>query len=219
MLLVVDLDGTLVDSLDDIRFGIRAALAAIGIAATDDLIDLCRRGVGLEVFYRRATGHAPGAADQRARFDRFVAAYRDAYAASPHDTRAYDGVADTLAALRARHPRLAVAVATAKRTAMARQVIDSVGLAPLVDAVVGSDGLPAKPDPAIVRRAAAAVRRPLAGAVMVGDTDRDVGAARAAGCVACAVTYGGWTRDELAALAPDYLLDRFADLLDVAALA
>ena len=50
---------------------------------------------------------------------------------------------------------------------------------------------------------------------MVGDTDRDVGAARAAGCVACAVTYGGWTREELAALEPDHLLERFADLLDV----
>jgi len=178
-------------------------------------MDLCRLGVGLEIFYQRALGADPYAPAERTRLDAFVDAYRTAYADSPHETQAYDGVADTLAALRREHPDLAIAVATAKRSDMAEAVVTGCGLRPLLDAVAGSEGLPHKPDPAVLRRAAERVGRPLAGAVMVGDTDRDVGAARAAGCVACAVTYGGWTRAELSALAPDHLLDRFSDLLGV----
>jgi phosphoglycolate phosphatase-like HAD superfamily hydrolase len=50
---------------------------------------------------------------------------------------------------------------------------------------------------------------------MVGDTDRDVLAAQAAGMRAIAVTWGGWPRDKLAALRPDALVDRFADLVQV----
>ena len=214
-LLIVDLDGTLVDSFADIRHGIAEALAVIGIEPTDELMDLCRLGVGLEVFYQRALGADPYADGEQSRLDEFVDAYRNAYAASPHEARPYDGVADTLAELRRRHPELAIAVATAKRTDMAEAVVQGCGLRPLLDAVVGSEGLPHKPDPSVLRRAADRVERPLAGAVMVGDTDRDVGAARAADCVACAVTYGGWTRDELRALGPDHLLDHFSDLLAV----
>jgi phosphoglycolate phosphatase len=214
-LLIVDLDGTLVDSFADIRHGIVDALGAIDVTPTDDLMELCRLGVGLEVFYERAVGRNAYADTERSRLDTFVDTYRKAYAASPHETLPYDGVGETLAELRQRHPELAIAVATAKRTDMARAVVEGCGLSPYVDAVAGSDGLPHKPNPAVLRRAAEAVGRETGGAVMIGDTDRDVGAARAAGCVACAVTYGGWTRDELAALEPDHLLERFSDLLDV----
>ncbi len=214
-LLILDLDGTLVDSFADIRHGIDIALRAIGVEPTAELMDMCRLGVGLEVFYGRALARDPYAAEESEQLDFFVDAYRAAYADSPHEARAYEGVADTLAAVRRERPDLAIAVATAKRTDMARAVVDGVGLTPLLDAVVGSEGLPHKPDPAVLRRAADRVGRPLEGAVMVGDTDRDVGAARAAGCVACAVTYGGWTRAELAELDPDHLLDRFSDLLAV----
>jgi phosphoglycolate phosphatase len=214
-LILLDLDGTLVDSFADIRHGIEIALGSIDVAPTDELMDLCRLGVGLEVFYERALGRDPYAPAEQPHLDRFVNSYRAAYAESPHPTLAYEGVADTLAALRERHPGVALAVATAKRTDMARAVVDDCGLGDLVDGVFGSEGLPHKPDPAVLQRAAAGVRRELAGAVMIGDTDRDVIAARNAGCLACAVTYGGWTRAELAALAPDHLFDRFADVLDV----
>ena len=214
-LLILDLDGTLVDSFADIRHGIEIALRAIAVEPTDELMDMCRLGVGLEVFYRTALERDPYAAQEADQLELFVDTYRTAYADSPHEAKAYDGVADTLAALRRGRPDLAIAVATAKRTDMAQAVVDGVGLMPLLDAVVGSEGLPHKPDPAVLRRAAARVGRPVQGAVMVGDTDRDIGAARAAGCVACAVTYGGWTRSELAALEPDHLFDRFSDLLTV----
>jgi phosphoglycolate phosphatase len=213
-LLLLDLDGTLVDSFADIRRGIVHAFAALGVAAEPAWLELCRRGVALEVFYRHAFGE-PRTAAERERRGRFVAAYRDYYLEHQENTRPYDGVADTLAWLRGSRAGLRVAVATAKRSNMAEAVVARCGLAHLVDLVQGSEGLAKKPDPAVLARAAARLDRPLAGAVMVGDTDGDVLAARAAGCRAVAVTYGGWSRDELHPLAPDHLIDRFEELREL----
>jgi len=207
--LIFDLDGTLVDSFADIRAAVIQAFTAIGRAAEGDLLTLCRRGIGLERFYEGATGRPP-VGDE---FERFVTVYRASY-----ETRGapFPRVRETLAELRRRLPRsVRFAVATAKRTDVARRVVESTGLAEWFDFVRGSDGLPHKPDPAVLHDIAAQTASSLDRAVLVGDTDRDVLAARAAGCASVAVTYGGWSRDELVAIAPDHLIDRFDELLDL----
>ena len=210
-LFICDLDGTLVDSFADIRRSIADALAVIDVEPTSELLDLCRRGIGLELFYLRATGRSPDGAD----FERFVAEYRRSYFHAQGQSRAYEGVGETLAEIRRRHPDLICAIATTKRTDMARRVVDSCGLAEFFELVRGSDGLPHKPDPAILEDIAQHCDRELCAAVMVGDTDRDVLAAKAAGIISVAVTYGGWTRDELAAIEPDHMIDRFGEVLSL----
>jgi phosphoglycolate phosphatase len=212
-LVLLDLDGTLVDSFADIAAGIRAACAGAGLAADDDVLALARRGVPLEDFYRPASGLEP----QGEGFARFADAYRAWYLPGCLSTTApYPGVRETLERIRTWRPRPRLAVATTKRTETARRVLEGTGLLPLLDAVVGSDGLPPKPDPAVLHAAAAAagggdVRL----ALMVGDTDRDIVAARRAGCAVAAVTYGGLPAEELARLAPDHLLAAFTELLQV----
>jgi phosphoglycolate phosphatase len=208
-LLIFDLDGTLIDSLADIRAGVIAALEAIGLPAADDTLALCRRGVGLERFYAHATaGRAPDGDELR----RFVGAYRASY--QPRGAP-FPGVRDTLAELRRRLPGVPFAVATTKRTDMARRVLAGCELAGAFELIRGSDDLPHKPDPAILRDVAARCAAALDRAIVVGDTDRDVLAARAAGCASVAVTYGGWTRAELSEVAPDHMIDRFDQLLDL----
>ena len=214
-LLLLDLDGTLVDSFADIRLGIAHAFAAIGLAAEPAWLELSRRGVALEVFYRQAFGRDPETAADRARLDRFVTAYRDFYLDHQDNTRPYDGVVDTLAWLRRHRPALRIAVATAKRSPMAEAVVTRCGLGHLVDLVQGSEGMARKPDPAVLERAAARLGQPLATAVMVGDTDGDILAARSAGCRAVAVTYGGFRRVELDPLRPDHIIDHFGELRDL----
>jgi phosphoglycolate phosphatase len=214
-LILLDLDGTLVDSFADIAAGVRAACAHIGVAAADDLVALVRRGAPLEEIYELAVGAA--VADDP-RFVAFAGAYRAHYFDGHgclSSTVVFHGVRETLEALRARAPRPRLAVATTKRTETARRVLAGVGLLPLVDEVVGADGLAAKPDPATLVEAARRVGVDVRHAIMVGDTDRDVLAARRAGCAAAAVTYGGMPREELAASGPDHLLDRFGELLAV----
>jgi phosphoglycolate phosphatase len=209
-LVLLDLDGTLVDSFADIAAGIRAACQGCGMTASEEILALARRGVPLEDFYRAAARLEP-VGEGFARFaDEYRASYLPGCAAT---TLPYPGVVETLHALRARAPRPRLAVATTKRTETARRVLEATGLLPLLDAVVGSDGLAPKPDPAVLRAAAAAAGGDLNGALMVGDTDRDVLAARRAGCAAAAVTYGGLSAEELARHRPDYLLATFSDLL------
>jgi phosphoglycolate phosphatase len=211
-LVIFDLDGTLVDSFDDIRAGIAAACRDIDTVADERLLKLATRGVALEDFFREATGREP--TEEAERFRRFVASYRHHYLpACVVRTRPFPGVPETLAALRAQSRTLAVA--TTKRTDTAERVVEGTGLAPLLHAVAGSDGLAHKPDPAVLRRAAALAGADLAGAVMVGDTDRDVGAAKAAGIPSIGVTWGGFEEHEMRALEPDHVITRFDELLSL----
>jgi phosphoglycolate phosphatase len=209
-LILLDLDGTLVDSFADIAAGVTAASTPTRAQAAAAALALVRRGAPLEEIYA-----ATGGGD---RFVEFAAAYRAHYfdaAGCIASTAVYPGVVDTLRALRELAPRPVLAVATTKRTETARRVLEATGLLPLLDHVVGSDGLAPKPDPAILveaaRRAGIDVRR----AIMVGDTDRDVLAARRAGAVSAAVVYGGVAEEELLLHAPDHVLRSFADLLAV----
>lgn len=208
-LVLFDLDGTLVDSFGDIVAGIRVACAAIDVPATPDLEKLATRGIPLEDFYRAACGtEAEGA-----RFDRFVDAYRACYLPGCLTTTVpFPGIPEVLAALRG---RTKVGVATTKRTETARRVLEGTGLLAHVDVVSGSDGLAHKPDPAVLRKVAGMAGVPVEQGIMIGDTDRDVGAARAAGCAACGVTWGGFAADEMAALAPDFVVRAPDELIAV----
>jgi phosphoglycolate phosphatase len=214
-LLIVDLDGTLVDTFDDIQRGMAVALDAIGVPATAELLALSRRGVSLEVYYRHALACDAADPDQRARFAAFVDAYLGYYTTHPHTARVYDGVADTLAELRRRRPGLRMAVGTNKRTDLARDVLARVGLADFFDLVQGSEHVARKPDPALLWLIAERLAADIGRTLMVGDSGADVLAAQRAGCTAVAVTYGGWPRHEIEALRPDRLIDRFSELLDI----
>jgi phosphoglycolate phosphatase len=214
-LLIVDLDGTLVDTFEDIQRGMSVALDAIGVPATAELLALSRRGVSLEVYYQHALARDATDPAERERFTAFVNAYLGYYATHPHSALVYDGVAETLAEIRRRRPGLRIAVGTNKRTDLARDTLARAGLLRFFDLVQGSENVARKPDPAllllIARHLEADVRR----ALMVGDSGADVLAAQRAGCTAVAVTYGGWPRHEIAELRPDRLIDRFSELLDV----
>ena len=217
-LLRLDLDGTLVDSFTDIETSVAAAMRAIGLGDGEGLMPLVRRGAPLEEFYAHVTGRDASHADEAEKLRSFASAYREHYL--PRcltTTRAFPGVAETLAAIRALPAPPIIGIATAKRSETARRVLEGTGLLDLVDVVAGSEGIPSKPDPAVLFRAASAAGIDVVHALMVGDTERDVRAARAAGCAAAAVTYGGLTEAELRGHAPDYLLPVFASLLDVLA--
>jgi phosphoglycolate phosphatase len=214
-LLIVDLDGTLVDSFEDIQRGMDVALHAIGVPATAELLALSRRGVSLEVYYQHALARDATDPAERERFTAFVNAYVAYYETHPHSARVYDGVAETLTEIKRRHPGLRMAVGTNKRTDLARDSVARAGLAHFFDLVQGSENVARKPDPALLLLIARHLEVDIGRALMVGDSGADVLAAQRAGCTAVAVTYGGWPRHEIAELRPDRLIDRFSELLDV----
>jgi phosphoglycolate phosphatase len=124
-------------------------------------------------------------------------------------THLYPNVRETLS----RFDGKKIALVTSKESDFARQLLEHFGLLAYFDCIIGGDTLPErKPDPKpvqeAIRRLACSVER----SVMVGDSENDVIAGRAAGALTCAVTYGFRTREQLLLTGPDVVLDGFEQL-------
>ncbi len=204
---VFDLDGTLVDSGRDIMLGVLAALADQGIdhLTLEDLDAYL--GYPLSEMYLILVPDCDARGLQR-----FVHIYRAHYCDHCTDhTRPYPGVVETLDRLAG----LDLAVATAKPTWSAVQILERLGLAHHFQLILGSERHRPKPDPGVLLTCAERLSVPPDRIAMVGDTDRDVLAAKAAGMRSIAATWGGWPREKLAALDPDALVDRPDQIPDV----
>ncbi len=205
--IVFDLDGTLVDSLDDILDSFLAAFDAVGLPRPERAAARALVGRPLGEMY---SPFAPAEA-----LAPLESAYREHY---PRHfvtrTRPFPGVLDLLGQLGERgYSRV---VATTKRPDAARALVEAVGLAGLLDHVQGTEGFPHKPAPDVILRGLAAVGG--AGEWMVGDTVSDIEAGRAAGLKTYAVTWGTHDAEALASAGPDALeatLTPLLHLLDV----
>lgn len=208
---VFDLDGTLADTSADLIAAANACFAArrMGVALdpVKDALTAFQGGRAmLRLGYQRL--HLPGAeALVEADYPLLLKAYEAAIATH---TRLYPGAAGAVATLRAQGYR--TAICTNKPEALARQLLDELGVAGLFDALIGADTLPTrKPDPAPYLAAVERAGGPGARSVLVGDTVTDVQAAQAAG-VACVLVSFGPEGQGIARLAPQALLHRFSDL-------
>ena len=187
-LAVFDLDGTLVDSLDDLHASVNHALRTVGLPlrTRDEVRGFV--GEGARVLVAKAV--AP--CDEL--FDPALEAWRAHYEEHCLDrTRPYPGV-EALLAGAAR----ALGVHTNKPGAVARKILDGLGLLPRFAAVVGGDDAPRKPDPTGLLRIMARVGASPPETVLVGDSRHDVATARAAGVAMVAVTWGLTSRAALA---------------------
>lgn len=199
-----DLDGTLVDSLDDIIDSFRQAFGELGLEAPEEAAVRLLIGKPLDEMY--------GQFVEASRVSALSASYRRHYPKNfTRNTRIFPGAVEVLGELRSRGYRLAVA--TTKRTEMALALVKAVGLAPHLDHVQGTDGFPHKPAPDVVLRAGEA----LGGEVewMVGDTVGDIEAGRAAGASTYAVSWGTQDADLLGQAEPDLLEPNLERLLEV----
>jgi phosphoglycolate phosphatase len=202
-LAVFDLDGTLVDSMDDLHGSVNHALAAVGLPPRTREEVRGYVGEGSRVLLTRAVGPHPELVEPA------IAAWRAHYEAHCLDrTRAFAGIEPLLAA--ASRP---LAVLTNKPGDLARQVLAGLGLLPRFVAVVGGDEAPRKPDPAGLLGIMAAAGAPPSGTVLIGDSRHDVGTARAAGVQMIAVTWGLSSRGDLAAAGATVFADVPAELL------
>jgi phosphoglycolate phosphatase len=201
-LAVLDLDGTLVDSLDDLHASVNHALAAVGLPprGRDEVHGFV--GEGARVLLARAVAPHDHLVEPA------LAAWRPHYEAHCLDrTRAYPGIPALLAGA-----RRVLAVHTNKPGPLARKILDGLGLLSRFSAVLGGDEAPRKPDPTGVRELMARAGSAPHETVFIGDSRVDVRTARAAGVALVAVTWGFGTRAELAAEGATALVDRVSDL-------
>ena len=174
--LVLDLDGTLVDSAPDLAAALNRVLAARGLAPLGLSEITSMVGDGVRVLIERAFA-ARGATPDDAAHAAYAEDYGRNFAVA---TRPFPGTEATLRDLAAAGWRLAVC--TNKPEAMARGVLASTGLAGFFAAVGGGDSFPArKPDPAHLLATIAAAEATPARALMVGDHRNDILAAQGAG--------------------------------------
>lgn len=210
---VFDLDGTLIDSADDLGAAANRLLAREGRRPLE--AGEVRRfiGDGTRVFVDRAwsatgTGVAGAELDDLAR--RFIAEYESDVAGL---TRPYPGAAETLATLKRAGLRLGVC--TNKPQAPAEQVIAALGLGAWVDMIAGGDRFAyRKPDPRHLLSALELLGVAPANAVMVGDNEHDMAVAHGAGTGAVLVSYG-YARTPLAEIEADARIDTLAELIDI----
>lgn len=210
-LLILDLDGTLLDTAPDLLGALNAVLAEEGLPEVEREVLALRFGHGaraliLEAYRLSGRIHeAEGGIDRLT--DRFLHYYGRRCTL---ETRPFPGAVEAMDRFAAAGIRFAVC--TNKRRHLAEPILESLGLLWRFDAVLGGDSLPVrKPDPGHILGTIAAAGADPATAVMVGDSDADILAARAAGVPVVGVTFG-YSPEPVATLGPDAVIDHFDDL-------
>lgn len=205
-LIIFDLDGTLVDSLDDLTDATNHMLAFAGRR------ELTREGVrqlvgqGARRLVERALVN--GSEDEIERgMDAFLT-YNGAHLADR--SHPYPGVRETLEALQGRGVPLTLI--SNKNVALCRGLLQVLGLDGYFAAVLGADSLPfRKPSPEPLLKLLRDFDTSPASTLMVGDSINDVAAGRGAGVVTVGCTYGYGDPAELRDA--DYRIDALPQLL------
>lgn len=187
---LLDLDGTLVDTATDLALATNAVLARfrhgpLEIAQIRSFI-----GTGEYDLLRQALAAARGLPPSQALLAQAHIAFIEAYAVeNGRSAQLYAGVQSGL--LRLREAGVRMAVVTNKPQRFSRALLESLNVAQLFDAVVSGDTTPyRKPHPAPLWHACSDLGVAPSACVMVGDSAIDIASARAAGCAALCVTYG-----------------------------
>jgi phosphoglycolate phosphatase len=210
---VFDLDGTLVDSAPDIMAALNATLARDGLPSFDvDRVKTMIGGGSRRLIERALAARGEGA--DGGRIDRLVAIFEQIYTDNPcRDTRLFPGAVKLMDALVARDVRLGMC--TNKPGAVTLRLLEALDVARYFGAVVtGSDGLPKKPDAAMLAATFAKLGCTAEDGVMIGDSTADVGCARAVGCPVMLVSFG-YTPEPASALGGDAVVDSFDEILPV----
>jgi phosphoglycolate phosphatase len=205
-----DLDGTLLDSLDDLADSMNEVLAARD-APLHDREDYQRFiGDGLEMLVRRAL---PRDQLDDATVKACMQAMRERYAERwDRKTRPYPGVPELLDALTERGLRLAVL--SNKPHDFTCRIVERLLARWRFDPVLGSrPGVPKKPDPQVARDIAGQHGVAPADWLYLGDTSVDMRTACAVGMVAVGVTWGFRDAAELEQAGARHLIDHPSELL------
>ena len=206
---IIDLDGTLVDTLGDFDAALNAVLAEMRLPALSRTAIESMVGKGSDHLIRSALSAVGGAPD---RYEEAWAAYQRHYAAcNGRHAQVYPGALECLERLRERGWPLACV--TNKPGQFAHDLLQSKGLRHFFGHVFGGDAFERKkPDPQPLLGACAALGTLPVNTLMVGDSINDAQAARAAGCPVMLVTYGYNHGHDVRTVDADGWLSSLADL-------
>jgi len=211
-MVLIDLDGTLVDSVPDLAYCVDAMMRELGLPERGEPAVRQWVGNGVERLVQRALINAVDGDPDPAEFERampvFMGLYRENTSGRSH---LYPGVREGIDYLKRAGMR--VACVTNKAEQFTLPLLRDMGILDDFELVVSGDTLAVKkPDPAPLLHAAERLGVSAAESLMVGDSRSDVKAARAAGFPIVCVSYGYNHGEDIRDYGPDAVIDRLDQL-------
>ena len=205
--LIFDLDGTLIDSGPDLVTAVNLTLTELGLAplAPGEVAKYLGHGPGRLI--RDAMGPEYSHLADRA-FPIFNRHYSDHLV---EGTIVYEGIREALGHW---HPAALLGVVTNKEQGWTDELVRQLELAQFFDPVLGHGALPEhKPAPAPLLFCADRWGLPRRACVMIGDSEVDIHAGKAAGMWTCGVTWGNRSAQQITELQPDFVIHEPLELI------
>jgi phosphoglycolate phosphatase len=212
---MIDLDGTLLDTVPDLAAAAERMLAALGLPLRTQEEIRNFIGKGIPNLVQRCLLASAGAARAEALQTEALALYHDFYfEESGRRSAVYPGVLEGLAQFRAM--RLRLACVTNKAARFTLPLLEQKGLAPYFELVVSGDTLARKkPDPMQLAYICAEFALAPAEVLLIGDSANDALAARAAGCPVLCVSYGYNEGEDVHNLDCDAIVDSLSEAANI----
>ena len=211
-LFLFDLDGTLIDSKEDIATAVNLVLAKLEFPPLPVSRVIQFVGNGVKKLLERTLREIHNQEPDEDLLLKGIEFFREEYAKHLLDrTCLYPGVQDALQRL----SWADMAVVSNKPERYSRPILDGLGVSGRFRAILGEETAHAyKPDPAPLKIAMELCGAAAADTVMVGDSSVDIDAGKAAGVTTCAVSGGFHSRGELLTYHPDLIIDDLRELSD-----
>ena len=214
-MILIDVDGTLVDSVPDLAFCVDAMMAELGRAPRGETEVRNWVGNGVERLVQRALSGSLDGEPDAADFERAYPVFLELYAENTSKRSGlYPGVREGVDMLKAAGYPLGCV--TNKAAQFTEPLLRDLGLYADFSIVISGDTLPQKkPDPAPLLHAAEFFGCAPEAALMIGDSVSDVRAARAAGFSIICMSYGYNHGVDIRDARPDAVIDRMTEILSL----
>jgi phosphoglycolate phosphatase len=214
-MILIDLDGTLIDSVPDLAYCVDAMMERLGRTPRGEAAVRQWVGNGVERLVQRAlTGELdgePAPADYARAYPVFLDLYREN---TSQRSALYTGVREGLDYLKGEG--YALGCVTNKAAQFTEPLLEEMGIRDAFGIVISGDSLPRKkPDPMPLLHAAEHFGVAPGDALMVGDSVSDVKAARAAGFRIFCMTYGYNHGQDIREVGPDAVMDSLTEIRDL----
>lgn len=214
-MVLIGVDGTLVDSVPDLAYCVDEMMLAIGRQPHGETRVRDWVGNGVERLVRRAlVGQLDGEPDE-ASFNQAYPVFLDLYAENTcKRTKLYPGVEEGLAYMQSAGYKLGCVTNKAEQFTL--PILEQLGVRSAFGIVVSGDTLPVKkPDPLPLLHAAEKLGVTAEESLMLGDSQSDVKAARAAGFQIICMSYGYNHGEDIRQYNPDLVIDSMAELKNI----
>lgn len=211
-MILIDVDGTLVDSVPDLAFCVDEMLKALGIPQRGEAAVRHWVGNGVERLVKRGLLNALDGEPDEALYDKALPIFRELYAENTSvRSHLYDGVESGLEYMKQAGYRLGCV--TNKASEFTLPILRDLGIQDYFEVIICGDDTPRKkPDPLPLLTAAERMSVKPENSLMLGDSMSDVKAARAAGFQIICMSYGYNHGEDIRSYDPDAVIDSFTEL-------